>query len=137
MNAKKFTTLVGTPHYMAPEVIKQSYDEKCDLWSLGVIAYQLFSQGEFPFDGNHEMAIFKEIKRSSIYLPEEQNVDAQSADCSSDNSQYDWKTMTEEAKDFIRQLLTKNPSKRPSAQQALAHDWLNFERKTKSYKLKQ
>lgn len=40
---EKLKNLVGTPHYIAPEVIKQAYDEKCDIWSLGVMAYQLFS----------------------------------------------------------------------------------------------
>jgi len=45
---------VGTPHYIAPEVLKNSYDQKCDIWSLGVIAYQLFSQDEYPFDGDNE-----------------------------------------------------------------------------------
>ena len=40
---RKLKNLVGTPNYIAPEILRYSYDEKCDIWSLGVIAYQLFS----------------------------------------------------------------------------------------------
>ena len=111
---KKFTTLAGTPHYIAPEVIKQCYDEKCDLWALGIITYQLFSQGEFPFGGENESAIFKNIRRASIFLPETCDEEIVS-DEQSDEYGYDWRTMSDEAKDFIRQLLHKNPAKRPSA----------------------
>jgi calcium-dependent protein kinase len=58
--AKKFsqkdlpiTQMVGTPYYIAPEVIKKSYDEKCDLWSAGVIMYIILS-GQPPFGGRNE-----------------------------------------------------------------------------------
>ena len=40
---KSLNGLVGTPHYIAPEIVQGKYDEKCDIWALGVIAYQLFS----------------------------------------------------------------------------------------------
>jgi len=65
----KFTNLVGTPHYLAPEIIKQEYDENCDIWALGIVAYQLFSQGEFPFDAENEMQIYKEIRKGKLFLP--------------------------------------------------------------------
>ena len=67
---EKLTSLVGTPNYIAPEVLRYSYDEKCDIWSLGVIAYQLFSQGEFPFDGDSEIQIYSKIRKGKFYLPE-------------------------------------------------------------------
>lgn len=38
------------PHYMAPEMLEGCYDEKCDIWAVGVLAYQLL-YGEFPFVG--------------------------------------------------------------------------------------
>lgn len=47
----KLTDWAGTPQFMAPEIQNGSYDQKCDIWSLGVIAYQMFSQGKFPFNG--------------------------------------------------------------------------------------
>lgn len=52
---KSLNGLVGTPHYIAPEIVQGKYDEKCDIWALGVIAYQLFSQGEYPFRGANEV----------------------------------------------------------------------------------
>ena len=68
-SANKFTSVVGTPHYLAPEVIKQEYDEKCDIWALGIVAYLLFSQGDFPFNGENEIQIYKEIRKTKLYLP--------------------------------------------------------------------
>ncbi|PNG71918.1 Calcium-dependent protein kinase 25, partial [Tetrabaena socialis] len=44
----KLTSRSGTPAYMAPELVLQSYDEKCDIWSVGMLAYQLLT-GRFPF----------------------------------------------------------------------------------------
>jgi len=70
---RKLKSLVGTPNYIAPEIIRQSYDEKCDIWSLGVIAYQLFSEGEYPFDGDNEVQIYTRICKGKFYLPEKQS----------------------------------------------------------------
>lgn len=54
----KLTDWAGTPQFMAPEIQNGSYDEKCDIWSLGVIAYQMFSKGKFPFNGFSHQEIF-------------------------------------------------------------------------------
>ena len=48
MQERKLTSRSGTPAYMAPELVMQSYDEKCDLWSVGMLAYQMLT-GRFPF----------------------------------------------------------------------------------------
>lgn len=62
--------MVGTAHYIAPEVIKGHYDEKCDIWALGIIAYQLFSTDhELPFTGENEVQIYKAIRKGKFYLP--------------------------------------------------------------------
>lgn len=60
---------VGSTHYICPEILKDHYDEKCDIWSIGVVTYVLFSQGEFPFEGTNQSQIFKSIKRGEFYLP--------------------------------------------------------------------
>ena len=45
IDGEKLSGLVCTAHYIAPEVLSGKYDEKCDIWSLGIITYLLFSQG--------------------------------------------------------------------------------------------
>ena len=63
---KDFT---GTLQYMAPEIFQGSYDERCDIWSLGVIAYIMFSQGKYPFNDSNEHNILKKVKKGKFYLP--------------------------------------------------------------------
>lgn len=119
---------MGTPHYLAPEVLNQSYSEKCDIWAIGVIAYLLFSQGKYPFEGSNEMKLYKRIQKTQIYLPEVSKISKQVSQASL-GAEFDWNTMmSEDAKDFIQVLLTKDANKRPSAQQALEHRWLAIDK---------
>jgi len=52
-NAKMLEFPIGTSYYIAPEILSLSYNQKCDIWSIGVILYLLLS-GKFPFDGENE-----------------------------------------------------------------------------------
>lgn len=50
-------TIAGTPYYMAPEVLDGNYNNKCDIWSLGVLMYVLLS-GYLPFQGENRHDVF-------------------------------------------------------------------------------
>jgi calcium-dependent protein kinase len=108
INTKKaLKEVLGTPFYIAPEVLKGHYTEKCDLWSIGVITFMLLS-GKAPFFGKDDHAIFDSVKKGRFEFPAAQ-----------------WKSVSRQGKDFITKLLTVDYKKRPSAQQALAHPWLS------------
>jgi len=53
----KFDTVVGTPYYLAPEVLQGDYGKECDCWSLGVIMYVILS-GYLPFHGKHSVEVY-------------------------------------------------------------------------------
>jgi len=58
-------TTHGTPYYIAPEVLRENYNEKCDLWSCGVIFYILIS-GLPPFNGKNDEQILKKVLKGSF-----------------------------------------------------------------------
>ena len=68
-SSQPLTKLVGTSHYLSPQVVAASYDSKCDIWAVGVVAYLLFSQGQYPFDAENEVRIAKKIRKGKFYLP--------------------------------------------------------------------
>eukprot|EP00760_Papus_ankaliazontas_P033959 PhM_4_TR6815/c0_g1_i1/m.8587/K08794/CAMK1; calcium/calmodulin-dependent protein kinase I len=108
------TTCCGSPSYIAPEVINvgfyrkttEPYNEKCDLWSVGVITYILLS-GKMPFHGRHHKETFEKIVRGAWAFQGDV-----------------WSTVSESARDFIKMLLVLDPKKRPSAKEALRHPWV-------------
>ncbi len=57
----------GTPYYIAPEVLKGEYDEKCDIWSAGVILFTILS-GTLPFNGKNQIEIFTAVKTGKYDL---------------------------------------------------------------------
>lgn len=65
------TILLLQVYYIAPEVINKCYNEKCDVWSLGVILYMMIS-GIPPFNGRTDKAIFEKIMEGKVYFPEKQ-----------------------------------------------------------------
>jgi serine/threonine protein kinase len=102
----KLSRVVGSSYYIAPEVLKKSYTEACDLWSLGVIVYMLLS-GAPPFFGSSEEAIKASILSGVYSFPQELFGD-----------------VSEEAMAFVSCLLSYDEDKRYTAQQALNHPWL-------------
>ena len=96
---------VGTSYYVAPEVIDGCYDAKCDVWSIGVIAYMLLS-GVPPFYGTTDSETLISIKQGNWAFDE-----------------YLFANVSPDAKDFIRKCLTKKAFWRPSAASALKHRW--------------
>lgn len=65
-NEEKMELVLGTAYYIAPEVLAGKYDEKCDIWSIGVILYILLS-GEPPFFGNNDAEIIQKVKKGRYY----------------------------------------------------------------------
>ena len=65
--AKKMSQKFGTPYYIAPEVLKKNYDEKCDLWSIGVIMYILLC-GYPPFNGANDKQIIEAVLKGKFTL---------------------------------------------------------------------
>lgn len=97
---------VGSPAFVAPEVILGSYTEGCDLWSLGVFMYFLLC-GYLPFSGDTDTAMLKLILSAHVKF-------------NPDN----FRQVPGSCKEFIRQLLQRSVKRRLTAPKALQHDWL-------------
>lgn len=105
----KMTGCVGTPYYTAPEVVtKEFYTNKCDVWSIGVLAYLLLSVS-LPFQGKDE--------RETVQLLVSESIVVQYAPSK-------WADVSQSAKEFVMSLLQKDPSVRPSAREAMRHPWI-------------
>ena len=103
--ADKMHTVVGTPYYVAPEVLRGEYDKMCDVWSLGIILY-VFLCGYPPFEGDNNKEIFKNVLKSKLEF-----------------DPADWDTVSNQAKDLVSKMLSKDPKHRISAQECLEHPW--------------
>ena len=102
---KKEKDVVGSSYYIAPEVLKQNYNEKCDTWSVGVILYMMLV-GRAPFDGKDDEEIISKIN-SGEYNSKEPRLLKHSP----------------EVRDLVSKLLQKDLSRRYSAKEALGHPW--------------
>ena len=100
------TSTVGTICYMAPEVLQERYDNACNLWSVGVIAYTMLS-GYHPFTGVNDDETRHNILNGLYTFPFEE-----------------WNGTSREARDFINKLLQTDPRKRMTIKQALKHPWI-------------
>ena len=102
---KKEKSVVGSSYYIAPEVLKKSYNEKCDTWSIGVILYMLIV-GRAPFDGVDDDEIISNIKKGKYNSNHKKLIES-----------------SKEVQDLVKKLLLVDSKKRLSAIDALKHPW--------------
>lgn len=103
-----FTDVVGSPYYVAPEVLRKLYGQECDVWSAGVIIYILLS-GVPPFWDETEQGIFEQVLTGELDFVSEP-----------------WPSISESAKDLVRKMLVRDPKKRLTAHEVLCHPWVRI-----------
>lgn len=101
-----FTDVVGSPYYVAPEVLLKHYGPEADVWTAGVILYILLS-GVPPFWAETQQGIFDAVLKANI-------------DFESDP----WPVISDSGKDLIKKMLCSHPSNRLTAHQVLCHPWI-------------
>ena len=99
---------VGSPYYIAPEVLNKNYNEKCDIWSAGVVLYVMLT-GKFPFVGQTSQKLFESIKTGK-YRTEGK----------------EWEAISLEAKELIGKMLELDKNKRISASECLKSEFLSI-----------
>jgi len=103
---KRLKGMYGTPYYVAPEIVRDGrYDTRVDLWSCGVVMYELLS-GSRPFEGETTVEVLKKVKKAHFRF-----------------SAPVWKYVSSNAKKLITKLLTPDYKRRPRADEALSHRW--------------
>ncbi|KAK6939762.1 EF-hand domain, partial [Dillenia turbinata] len=101
-----FHDVVGSPYYVAPEVLMKHYGPEIDVWSAGVILYILLS-GVPPFWAETESGIFREILQGKLDFKSEP-----------------WPAISESAKDLVKKMLERDPKRRITAHEVLCHPWI-------------
>lgn len=107
-----FKESIGTPYYIAPEVLKGMYNKKCDIWSCGVILYILLT-GTPPFGGRNHQQIIRNVAKGTYDLKRGELAD-----------------VSKDAKDLIKQMLTYDQEERITATEALEHPWFSRKKGT-------
>ncbi|KAJ6877912.1 hypothetical protein NC651_030605 [Populus alba x Populus x berolinensis] len=101
-----FYDVVGSPYYVAPEVLLKYYGPQADVWSAGVILYILLS-GVPPFWAETESGIFRQILQGKLDLESDP-----------------WPNISESAKDLVRKMLERDPRQRITAHEVLCNPWI-------------
>ncbi|KAL5722534.1 non-specific serine/threonine protein kinase [Ranunculus cassubicifolius] len=114
---ERFSEIVGSPYYMAPEVLKRHYGPEVDIWSSGVILYILLC-GVPPFWAETEQGVAQAILR-----------------CEIDFKRDPWPMVSDGAKNLVKKMLEPDPRKRLTAQQVLDHPWLQNAKKASNVPL--
>ncbi|MCL7041534.1 hypothetical protein MKW94_025623 [Papaver nudicaule] len=114
---EKFSEIVGSPYYMAPEVLKRNYGPEIDIWSAGVILYILLC-GVPPFWAESEQGVAQAIIGGVI-----------------DFKRDPWPNVSEGAKDLVSKMLQADPKLRLTAKQVLEHSWLQHAKKAPNVSL--
>ncbi|CAA2994677.1 serine threonine- kinase PEPKR2-like [Olea europaea subsp. europaea] len=108
LDGQSLTGVVGSPAYVAPEILVGNYSEKVDIWSAGVLLHALLV-GTLPFHGNSLEAVFEAIKKEKL-------------DFSGDV----WDSVSQPARDLLSRMLTRSVSERLTANEVLRHPWISF-----------
>lgn len=99
---------VGTLYSMSPETMKGSYTTQADLWSIGVVAFTMLSGGQQPFEGKTPKQVVAAVLQGQYSLQPESA----------------WESISDDAKEFVQNLLVVEPSERFNAQQAIRHPFI-------------
>lgn len=105
---KPMSTKAGTAYYVAPDVLKGEYNERCDIWSAGVISFILLC-GYPPFSGDSDPEILRKVRQGSFEFKSPE-----------------WDPISQGAKNLVTQMLTVDPSLRPCAEDLLQTPWLVY-----------
>ena len=101
-------TTHGTSYYIAPEVLLKKYDERCDVWSIGLVVYILLS-GKAPYDGDNGDEITVQVKIGEYKL-----------------TGGVWQVVSQDAKNLIKKMLTYKYQDRVTARAALEDSWFIY-----------
>ena len=108
-------TVCGTPYTTAPEVLRESYDERCDVWSVGVVLFIMLS-GKRPFESLNVRGPLTEAGKAAMTT----NILAGRYSFGTDN----WTGVSQEAKNFVNKLLAPNYKQRVHAKEAMLLPWM-------------
>jgi calcium-dependent protein kinase len=102
----RMDSVIGTTYYIAPEVMRGNYDERCDVWSAGVILYIMLS-GRPPFYGKSDNEVLKKIEKKEFYLDDPE-----------------WSNISENVKDLLKKIFV-DQNVRLNSSEVLSHPWFN------------